>query len=84
MKPFIDKYNWEGTNYPSEKDDWKNFQKNNLTIALNVLFVKKMDICPTNLSKHSSYSLNDSKRKRMALSCSKKFICIIKRNNVKT
>ena len=29
IKPFIDKYNWEGINYPSEKDDWKNFEKNN-------------------------------------------------------
>ena len=24
IKPFIDKYNWQGINYPSEKDDWKN------------------------------------------------------------
>ena len=23
IKPFIDKYKWKGTNYPSEKDDWK-------------------------------------------------------------
>ena len=22
-KPFINKYNWEKINYPSEKDDWK-------------------------------------------------------------
>ena len=27
INPFIDKYNWEGTNYPSEKDDWKIFEK---------------------------------------------------------
>ena len=25
IKPFINKYNWEGINYPSEKDDWKKF-----------------------------------------------------------
>ena len=36
-----EEYNWEGTNYPSEKDDWKNFESNNLTIALNVLYAKK-------------------------------------------
>ena len=30
VKPFKDKCNWEGINYPSEKDDWKNFEKNNL------------------------------------------------------
>ena len=41
MKPFINKYKWEGINLPSEKGDWKNFEKNNVTIVLNVLFVKK-------------------------------------------
>ena len=28
-------------NFPSIKDDWKKIAKNNVTIALNVLFVKK-------------------------------------------
>ena len=27
IKPFIDKYNWEGINYPSEKDGWKSLRK---------------------------------------------------------
>ena len=27
IKPFTDKYNWEGINYPSEKDDWKKYCK---------------------------------------------------------
>ena len=40
-KPFINKYNWEGINYPSEKDDWKKIEKNNEIIALNVLYTKK-------------------------------------------
>ena len=40
-KPFIDKCNWEGINYLSEKDDWAKIKKNNLIIALNVLYVKK-------------------------------------------
>ena len=35
-KPFTHKYNWEGINYFT-----KNFEKNNLTIALNMLYVKK-------------------------------------------
>ena len=27
-KPFINKYNWEGMDFPSEKDDWKkNWEK---------------------------------------------------------
>ena len=41
IKPFINKYNWERINYPSEKDDWKKIEKNNVTIALNVLYAKK-------------------------------------------
>ena len=28
-------------NFPSEKDDWKNFVKNNVAIALNILYVRK-------------------------------------------
>ena len=40
-KTFYEKYNWEGINFPSEKDDWKKFEKNNVTIALNVLYAKK-------------------------------------------
>ena len=28
-KPFINNQNWRGTDYPSGKDDWKMFDKNN-------------------------------------------------------
>ena len=41
MKSFVSKYNWEGINYPSEKGDRKKFEKNNLMIALNILYTKK-------------------------------------------
>ena len=34
IKLFINKYDWKGINYPSKIDDWKTFEKNNLTIAL--------------------------------------------------
>ena len=27
IKPFINKYKWEGINFPSEKDHWKTFEK---------------------------------------------------------
>ena len=27
VRPFIDNHNWEGINYPSEKDDCKKFEK---------------------------------------------------------
>ena len=42
IKPFSKKYNWEGINVPSEKDNRKKkIEKNNLKIALNVLYSKK-------------------------------------------
>ena len=43
---FINKYNWEGINFPSEIDDGKKIEKNNLIIALNVLYTKKEKIYP--------------------------------------
>ena len=39
--PFINKYNWEGINFPSEADDSKRFEINNVAIPLNVLYAKK-------------------------------------------
>ena len=41
IEPFINKYNWRGINYPSEKDDWKKFEKNNVTIAIIISYAKK-------------------------------------------
>ena len=51
VKPFIDKYNQEGINYPSGKGNWKNFETNNLTIAFNVGMLKKEKLYPTYFSK---------------------------------
>ena len=41
VKPFINKYNWKGMNYPSKTDDWKMFEKNNPTITFYILYIKK-------------------------------------------
>ena len=46
IKLFINKYKQKGINYPSKIDDWKTFEKNNLTIALNILYIKEKEICP--------------------------------------
>ena len=40
---FISKYNWKWINFPSAKDDSKIFEKNNVTIVLNVSYAKKED-----------------------------------------
>ena len=44
IKPFINQYNSEGISFPSETDDWEKIEKNNVTIALNVLYAKKVYI----------------------------------------
>ena len=54
IKFIINKYNWEGINFPSEKDDLKKFEKNNLAIAINVLYAEKEKIYPAYVSKHNS------------------------------
>ena len=46
------KYNWKVINYPSGKDDWKEFQKKNPKIYLNVFYVKKMNIYSAYISKY--------------------------------
>ena len=53
-KPFRNSYNWEGECFPSEKKRLDKIEKNNLTIALNVLLVKKEKIYPAYVSKHNS------------------------------
>ena len=39
IKPFINQYNWEGIDFPAGIKDWKKFEQNNKTIALNILFI---------------------------------------------
>ena len=90
IKPFLNKYNWVGMNYSSEKDDRKKFEKDKLMIDLNLLYARKEKKYPAFVSKHDSiceidvFLFNDSKQRSMALYCSKKVTCIIKRNGVKT
>ena len=54
IKIFINKYNCEGINYPSEKYDWKKIENNNETIASNVLCAKKEKIYTGYVLKNNS------------------------------
>ena len=54
IKPFINKHNWKEINYSSKIDDWKTFEKNNLTIALSILYIKEKWIFPADISKINS------------------------------
>ena len=39
IKSFINQYDWKGIHFPLCKEDWKKFESNNKSIALNILFV---------------------------------------------
>ena len=39
VKPFINQYDWNEINFPSHVNDWKKFELNNKSIALNVLYI---------------------------------------------
>ena len=39
IRPYISQYNWKGLKFPSSQKDWKKFEQNNKTIALNILEV---------------------------------------------
>ena len=39
IKPFIDQCNWKGINFPTSPNLWKVFERNNKSIALNILYV---------------------------------------------
>ena len=39
IKLFLDQYNWKEIDFPSRSKDWKKFEQNNKSIALNILFV---------------------------------------------
>ena len=92
IKPFINKYNLEGINFTSRKDNWRKCEKNNVTIVLNVLYAKKEKICSVYVSKHNvdrekqlilwGKTVLSSKWGKMVLSCSKRTFSIIKRNNL--
>ena len=39
IEPFIDQYNWDEINFPSDQKYWKEFESNNKPTTLNVLYV---------------------------------------------
>ena len=40
LKPYINKYNWEGIEFPAGPKDQKTFERNNKAIALKILLIK--------------------------------------------
>ena len=55
IKPFIINYDWKDINFPPHKEDWNTFEKNNKSIALNILYVpyNTKQIRPAYISKYN-------------------------------
>ena len=92
IKPFIDQYNWNEIDFPSTGKDWKKFESNNKSIALNILYVphtteKVRHACKSkyNLTRENQVILlmitDGEKWHYHAL---KMIVCTIQRNNIKT
>ena len=92
LKPFINNYNWKDIEFPSHSKDWRKFECNNKTIALNILYVpyKTKEIRRAFISEH-----NDKRNNQVNLSMitdgtsnwhclAIKNIWIIKRHNIKS
>ena len=61
INSFINKYKWEGTDFHQKKMIIKKLiNKNNVTIALNVLYAKKGKMYPLYVSKHDSTQIRKS------------------------
>ena len=56
LEPFINNYNWKDIEYPSHSKDWRKFECNNKTIALNILYVPydTKQIKQAYISKHNN------------------------------
>ena len=39
IRPFKDQYNWKDIDFPATSKDWKKFDQNNESIAVNILYV---------------------------------------------
>ena len=44
IKPFINNFDWENINFPPQEQDFKTFEMNNNSIALNILQVTEIKI----------------------------------------
>ena len=56
LKPFINNYNWKDIEFPSHFKDWRKFECNNKTIALNILYAhyETKKIRQAYISKHNN------------------------------
>ena len=41
LKPYINKYNWEGIHFPAGSKEWQKSERNNDTISHNILYIPR-------------------------------------------
>ena len=85
VEHFLNEYTWDGIRYPSKIEHLKNFESNFLTIALNVLYRKEMEMCLAHISEYKS----TREKQKILLKTNNsltvnKTLCIIGRSNLKT
>ena len=84
IKPCIDQYNWKERNFPSPRKNWKTFESNDKSIALNFLYMSHI----TEQIRHAYKSKHNLTRKNQIILlmitygkkwhylATKKFFCI--------
>ena len=55
----MDNYNWNDLEFPAGHKDYFAFEKNNSSIALNILYIpyKSFEIVPSYISKHIKHAI---------------------------
>ena len=66
IKPFIDLYNWKEIDFPSHSKDWKKFESNNKSIALNILYVL-----------HNTEKIRRASKSKYNLKCKNQVILLV-------
>ena len=69
IKPCIDQYNWNDIDFPSTSKDWKKFELNNESIALNILYVP-----------HKTGKIHLAYKSKHNLTCEKQVILLMSTN----
>ena len=66
IKPFIDQCNWKEIDFPSHRKDWKKFESNNKSIALNILYVS-----------HNTKEIRHAYKSKYHLNCENQVILLM-------
>ena len=66
IQPFINQYNWEGIDFLAGIKDWKMFEQDNKTIAVNILYTS-LSCPPPPIQKHETTHTNQNITENMKI-----------------